>query len=1286
MPYFLFYLLVLTGGLFQVQHACKHQQYWVKSTDSDSCKCPSASKGIGATVTGTTKDIMHRRCATLNEYATCLSNGTCKWKMLVSDKCVNLLFLPGMHKLTNDLHVSKRVSLTMVKDPDCGGNVEIYLDNASITLSSIASLTLADFSIASDPHYRSNLTLMNVPMHGCAKTVKPSYIVHVNNVKLSRMALVYKCSGCTGKMNLSNIWFDNSYAEITTTNCYDLTMYIHSWYLSLDRSHTGLAFKSLQLKSLLIDGVKTEDQTTPSKLESRPDKPVYDFLFQSKSVSQLDVSIQNCKLKRSESAGLMISVIVVKSCQFSISISNSTISNHKQGGIMIKQPSVSIGKLNFTIEDSHINYNKIGTFAHYYDHYAAGLSVHSETFNTTDVTLKYTEFKGNADGRSRPVVVYIARAYHVIVDSCKFTDNKGTAIQLNNVNDNCAPESFIFKGIVNFTGNSGYRGGALSLISAVISIKPNTTLLFENNAASDVGGAIFVDTNIPYNDETDPDTLVSCFYRFPMWRNDSRSYYSINFSNNWASNGGNNIYGAPLNCYCTVFTGESETVRSIDQSVITLFNISKNDHHSSVSSTPYRVCLTDSDDSIVSACTSLPQIFDHNVIVYPGQAFSLEAVLVGFEFGQGTGMVNAQLLDGHNSEIWPENSKFQRIEKPDKTNLSYTVYTNDTSESIVLVLTAEERDNVEKNLEEEDLRDAISEFDSTGIILPDLLTTPVHINVRLESECPPGFQLRRPPNITKCDTCRVTQPIYSGCYCLEKFDNDMECLFDKDHKNGYLCLKKHVWVELSDSAMMFSKECPLDYCKVNLSGIIISQINNNSDMSLTLCDDGREGKLCGNCSEGYSLMLGSNKCTENCSNKYLALLAFFAVAGILLVLFISALNVTVAQGTINGLIFYANVVWAYNDIFFPRYDNARFDFLKTFIAWINLDFGIEVCFFDGLDAYWKTWLQFTFPIYVWIIAGLIILLGRIDCLNRFLPKNIVHVLATLVLLSYSKLLRTVIIVLVPATIETYYSNEMDTDPRPDYVWKFDGEIQYGLFPKHCILLSVSLLALICLWIPYTFILLFINCTRSCRYIKRLIPFFEAYTGPLTPKCQFWVGLLLLVRCVLMVTLIFLQRDASVLSMVIIIVLIFVLLYNTGSIYNKPTNITGKRTGRCCQFLPESFQLSFQSMLDISFLLNLVFLGTATLYADFEEANENHIKAKAGVTNASIGIVFIQFIGIIIYPRLKEKIRDKCCCNNEVPPPEPEVIHQNRQYTRSSFDGVPPRDSEPLVKNEDANNN
>ena len=1285
-PYLLLHVLILAGWLLHVavQHPCKHQQYWVRpsDTDNESCVCMhmSTSKGTSTTVNAT-KDIVHR-CATLDQYAVCLSNGTCKWKTFAKDKCITLIFLPGKHVLTINLNVSKRVSLVMVKEPKHSGNVEIHLENVSMTLSCIAQLILADFSIINDnSEAQNNLTLMNVP-HTCAKCsiLKPSYVMHINNVNLSGSALDYKCTCCMGKVNLSNIWFNNSYAEITINNCPNLSIQIHSWYLFLDQSQTGLAFKSdsLQLKSVLIDSLETRDRTISLKKETRHAKsgPVYDLLFQSESVRHLDITIQNCRLERSESVGLLIKTIITHNHQFNISISNSTISNHKHGGIMINQPSVSTGKLNFAIEDCHVNYN------HYdHAHYAAGLSVHSETFNTTTVTLKHTEFRGNTDGRSRPVVVYIARALRVLVESCNFTDNNGTAIQVNNVNDKCAPESFIFKGLVNFTRNSGYQGGALSLISAVISIMPNTTLLFEDNMATDVGGAIFVDANIPYNDETDPDTLVSCFYRFPMFS--ASKNYNISFSNNRATNGGNNIYGAPLNCYCTVFTGENGTVRSINPSVTALFNIDRNDHQSSISSTPYRVCLTDSDESIISACTNSSQIFNHEVNVYPGQEFSLEAVLVGFEFGQGTGTVNAQLLNYNHTEIWPERSRFQRIETPSKATLRYTLYSDDTSENVVLILTAEKRNDVDKNLEEEgfSLREAIDEFNLIGIISTDLLTTPVYINVGFKQQCPPGFKLRQHPNIsTGCDTCKVTQSVYNGCYCLEHLDSVMECLFDSKHENGYLCLKEPVWVELKDNEMMYSKECPFDYCTANWRDVVVDTLTDPNTTLTQLCDENREGKLCGKCIDGYSLMLGSNRC-DKCSNNYVALVAVFIVAGILLVIFMIVLNVTVAQGTINGLIFYANIVWAYNEIFFPRYDQMQFNFFKMFIAWINLDFGIEVCFFDGLNAYVKTWLQFVFPIYVWTIAGVIILLGRMPYLDRRLPKNSVQVLATLVLLSYSKLLRTAITALVPATIEIYnYGNENSTDIP---VWKFDGEIEYGKYP-HCMLLSVALLALIFLWIPYTFILLFISRTRHWSLIAKRKAFFDAYTGHLTPNCQFWVGLLLLVRCVLLLSLVFLRPDACVLSMVVIIILIFVLLYNTGSIYNSTMDIS---EFRCSQFLPKGFQLlSLLSMLDISFLLNLVFLGVAVLYADFEEKDKNDAATKAALTYASIGIVMIQFVGIVVHPRFKEYILNKYCIIRDTGDPEPEPVAPapNLEPAHSSL-RIPPTENEPLL-NDVANNN
>jgi len=77
------------------------------------------------------------------------------------------------------------------------------------------------------------------------------------------------------------------------------------------------------------------------------------------------------------------------------------------------------------------------------------------------------------------------------------------------------------------------------------------------------------------------------------------------------------------------------------------------------------------------------------------------------------------------------------------------------------------------------------------------------------------------------------------------------------------------------------------------------------------------------------------------------------------------------------------------------------------MAWINLDLGIQ----SGMDAYAMTCLQFTFPLYIWTITIFVITLSRrYHIAARLIGKNAVKVLATLLLLSYTKLLRTIITV------------------------------------------------------------------------------------------------------------------------------------------------------------------------------------------------------------------------------------------------------------------------------------
>ena len=153
---------------------------------------------------------------------------------------------------------------------------------------------------------------------------------------------------------------------------------------------------------------------------------------------------------------------------------------------------------------------------------------------------------------------------------------------------------------------------------------------------------------------------------------------------------------------------------------------------------------------------------------------------------------------------------------------------------------------------------------------------------------------------------------------------------------------------------MYNKFCPLHYCKSGKKTV------NIGDDPSKQCASNRTSILCGACMDSFSLAIGSSRCIECHNSHNVALLLAFAAAGVLLVFFILALNLTVTQGLINGVIFYANIVWAYKIILFPADIGANylFTFLYVFIAWLNLDFGIEICFFVGMNAYCKTGCSF----------------------------------------------------------------------------------------------------------------------------------------------------------------------------------------------------------------------------------------------------------------------------------------------------------------------------------------
>ena len=472
---------------------------------------------------------------------------------------------------------------------------------------------------------------------------------------------------------------------------------------------------------------------------------------------------------------------------------------------------------------------------------------------------------------------------------------------------------------------------------------------------------------------------------------------------------------------------------------------------------------------------------------------------------------------------------------------------------------------------------------------PDLLNA-TEINVTLEH-----FYDHQAKTIDiTIKSCPIGYPLINdACTCRSELNtSSITC----DINTQIITRDGDMWIGYQNDSdcLIIYPNCPFGYCN---DGTVYFEITHPNPQ----CHENRFGTLCGQCSEGRSLMLGSNQCGQ-CTNNYLALIIPFALAGIALVAFVIALNLTVSVGTINGLIFYANVVKIYEPIFFSE---GPIPFLSLFISWLNLDLGIETCFIDGMDSCTKTWLQFIFPGYVWFLLILIIILSRYSSkVVRLVGRQAIPVLATMILLSYTKLIRTVFLVLRYTDVPCSGKNNVTFK-----LWYIDATVPY-LTGCHIPLFLFSLAVLILLIVPYTFYLLTIPLfegplskymcyQKLSTYMK---PFFDAYGGPYKDKCRFWTGFLLLVRVVLALT-VSVDTEATVSLYVLtsILVVIIFIYFPLRGVYR---------------------QLPF-ACLEFFFILNLI------LMASTNEQNFNELKRQVS-TIVLVSLTSVVFCGILIY--------------------------------------------------------
>ena len=774
------------------------------------------------------------------------------------------------------------------------------------------------------------------------------------------------------------------------------------------------------------------------------------------------------------------------------------------------------------------------------------------------------------------------------------TDNTHVVFQANHadgVGGAIFNYNIVLAGSVQFVSNTAQLGGAISLFPGNMIVANNAQVVFKGNHAYHVGGAIYSRGSAFYYQIVRD---VPCSISFGV-------NSTMDLLHNTAERGGSAMYSITMSQM--VCESRSDVDYNYLFDVITIIP----DSFSAVSSDPLRVCICP-DQSTPDCLAILP---DQNIpylhyTVYPGQNFTIPAAVVGFNFALNSGSVYAQTLSS-DASLGSESQYVQGVNQTGCTQLQYSVLSGKKQETLVLTTDGRQVGDIDSSIKEEiiiqnnysvfllnvynfsnpikyyvnhtfmtNLTDGV--FRLAGYVLDDLQTTPVYISVQL-LDCPPGFTLTGQQRcdcneifLTNLLTCNITDQTVSR------------------HGN--------IWVNATFSGntsngVIVHKHCPFEYCKPEQLDVNLTHPENQ-------CAFDRYGTLCGACKPNFSLALGGSQCLPNCSNKYLLLLIVFILAGLALVFFIKILNFTVSQGTINGLIFYANIVAANRSILFPAHYGKLLSFLSVFISWLNLDLGIETCFIKGLDGYWKTWLQFVFPFYVWLIAAAIILVSHYSTLaTKIFGDKSVSVLATLLLLSYAKLLRSIITVFSFTTLEY-------PDNTRAKVWSFDGNLQY-LAPKHIPLFLFALAIVLLLWLPYTAVLLSAQWLRTQTHrkgLRWLKPFLDAYYGPFKDKHHYWVGVLLVVRGVLFVffaSFFAIENNVNLLLLSISSLAIPIYTSFTGRLYKK----------------------MYATILENLCFLNLGMLGIGTLYIKVVGGNQE------ALVTASVGVAFLEFCGITI---------------------------------------------------------
>ncbi|XP_065896048.1 probable outer membrane protein pmp20 [Dysidea avara] len=358
----------------------------------------------------------------------------------------------------------------------------------------------------------------------------------------------------------------------------------------------------------------------------------------------------------------------------------------------------------------------------------------------------------------------------------------------------------------------------------------------------------------------------------------------------------------------------------------------------------------------------------------------------------------------------------------------------------------------------------------------------------------------------------------SPCYHGFHYDNKTRkciCYSDNDIiscTDSTSIIKEGYWFGVVDGKATVTI-CPNNYCNFTCCKTT-NEFYQLSPERTNQCLSHRSGSACGSCEEGYTLSFDSvecvsiDKCTTGHTVLVVVLSMIYWIVIVILVFIVTYYHAGI--GYFYAITYYYSVV----DILLSEHLYISKGLLTTVsvmssIAKITPQFLGQLCFVKYQSGIDQQFIHYAHPLAVTIIVTIICFAARISYrFSAFVSKGIIHVICFLLLLSYTSVATTSLLLLRSLTFHNL--DKVYTYLSPDIEYFHSRHLPYVIIAILCTLVIVIGLPLLLLMEP------FVNNKINFTKIK---PLLDQFQGCYKDKYRYFAAYYMICRLVVILIII-----------------------------------------------------------------------------------------------------------------------------------------------------------------------